>query len=161
MPPRIARHGERVLLRLPANPATAPGAALPSAPVFAAEPIYTAMPGVPAPQPPLTPNLNPGSPPMPFPTAGARAAVGPAVRGRCRTRFGDPAITDIRRRCAVTPVGALATGRDSPATHRRAGRCASRLRCAAFRAIGLRGAALGVSTSRVASFRTSTHGALT
>ena len=37
----------------PSNPMPGPGAALPSAPVFAAEPIYNSLPGVPALQPPL------------------------------------------------------------------------------------------------------------
>jgi cysteine desulfurase / selenocysteine lyase len=44
---------------------------LPSAPVFAAEPLYNSLPGVPALQLPLSPNLNPGLPPFPFPSSGA------------------------------------------------------------------------------------------
>ena len=54
-----------------------PGAALPSAPVFAAEPIYNSLPGVPALQPPLSPNLNPGLPPMPIPASGAAQPSAP------------------------------------------------------------------------------------
>jgi len=55
----------------PATPVPGPGAALPSAPVFAAEPLYNSLPGVPALQLPLSPNLNPGLPPFPFPSSGA------------------------------------------------------------------------------------------
>jgi cysteine desulfurase / selenocysteine lyase len=57
--------------RPPATPVPGPGAALPSAPVFAAEPLYNSLPGVPALQLPLSPNLNPGLPPFPFPSSGA------------------------------------------------------------------------------------------
>src|SRR5215831_14782057 len=55
----------------PATPVPGPGAALPSARVFAAEPLYNSLPGVPALQLPLSPNLNPGLPPFPFPSSGA------------------------------------------------------------------------------------------
>jgi len=61
----------------PSNPMPGPGAALPSAPVFAAEPIYNSLPGVPALQPPLSPNLNPGLPPMPIPASGAAQPSAP------------------------------------------------------------------------------------
>jgi cysteine desulfurase / selenocysteine lyase len=73
----IARMANAFFSGLPANPATSPGAALPSAPLFAAEPIYSSIPGAPAATPPLTPNHNPGSTALPFPTAGAARPSAP------------------------------------------------------------------------------------
>jgi cysteine desulfurase / selenocysteine lyase len=73
----IARMANALFSGLPANPATSPGAALPSAPLFAAEPIYSSIPGAPAATPPLTPNHNPGSTALPFPTAGAARPSAP------------------------------------------------------------------------------------
>ena len=108
----IARMANAFFSGLPANPATSPGAALPSAPLFAVEPIYSAIPGAPAATPPLTPNHNPGSTALPFSDRRRGASVRPDLRGRSATRFGDTGITDIRCRCAVEPVGALGTGRD-------------------------------------------------
>ena len=67
----IARIANAFYATPPSHPIPGPGAALPSAPVFAAEPIYNSLPGVPALQPPLSPNLNPGLPPMPIPASGA------------------------------------------------------------------------------------------
>jgi cysteine desulfurase/selenocysteine lyase len=61
----------------PATPIPGPGAALPSAPVFVAEPLYNSLPGVPALQVPLSPNLNPGLPPFPFPASGAAQPSAP------------------------------------------------------------------------------------
>src|SRR5450631_2658288 len=75
-PALIARMANAFFSHLPANPAVSPGAALPSAPLFAAEPIYSSIPGAPVATPPLTPNHNPGSSALPFPTAGA---AGPSV----------------------------------------------------------------------------------
>jgi len=73
----IARMANAFFSGLPANPATSPGAALPSAPLFAAEPVYSSIPGAPAATPPLTPNHNPGSTALPFPTAGAARPSAP------------------------------------------------------------------------------------
>ena len=73
----IARMADAFFSGLPANPATSPGAALPSAPLFVVEPIYSAIPGAPAATPPLTPNHNPGSTAPPFPTAGAARPSAP------------------------------------------------------------------------------------
>ena len=73
----IARMANAFFSGLPANPATSPGAALPSAPLFAAEPIYSSIPGAPAATPPITPNHNPGSTALPFPTAGAARPSAP------------------------------------------------------------------------------------
>ena len=73
----IARMANAFFSGLPANPATSPGAALPSAPLFVVEPIYSAIPGAPAATPPLTPNHNPGSTAPPFPTAGAARPSAP------------------------------------------------------------------------------------
>lgn len=53
------------------QPYPGPGAALPSAPVFATEPLYNSIPGTPALQLPLTPNHNPGLPAIPLPASGA------------------------------------------------------------------------------------------
>jgi cysteine desulfurase/selenocysteine lyase len=76
-PALIARMANAFFSAHPANPVTSPGAALPSAPLFAAEPIYASLPGVPAATPPLTPNYNPGSSVLPFPTAGAAVPSAP------------------------------------------------------------------------------------
>jgi len=76
-PALIAQMATAFFSSLPANPATSPGAALPSAPLFAAEPIYSSIPGAPAATPPLKPNHNPGSSAFPFPTAGAAAPSAP------------------------------------------------------------------------------------
>lgn len=73
----IARMANALFSGLPANPGTSPGAALPSAPVFSAEPLYASIPGTPAANPPLTPNNNPGSSAVPFPTAGAALPSAP------------------------------------------------------------------------------------
>jgi len=73
----IARMANALFSGLPSNPGTSPGAALPSAPVFAAEPLYSSIPGTPAANPPLTPNQNPGSSAFPFPTAGAALPSAP------------------------------------------------------------------------------------
>ena len=73
----IARMANAFLRVAPSAPVPGPGAALPSAPVFAAEPIYNSLPGVPALQPPLSPNLNPGLPPMPIPASGAAQPSAP------------------------------------------------------------------------------------
>jgi len=67
----LARMANAFYATPPSPPIPGPGAALPSAPVFAAEPIYNAIPGTPALTPPLSPNLNPGLPPMPIPASGA------------------------------------------------------------------------------------------
>jgi len=81
----IARLANAFYAGAPSSPLPGPGGALPSAPVFAAEPLYNALPGVPALQVPLSPNLNPGLPPFPFPSSGAAQpsapvfAVGPLI----------------------------------------------------------------------------------
>jgi cysteine desulfurase/selenocysteine lyase len=76
-PALIARMANAFFSAHPANPVTSPGAAMPSAPLFAAEPIYASIPGVPTATPPLTPNHNPGSSALPFPTAGAAVPSAP------------------------------------------------------------------------------------
>jgi cysteine desulfurase / selenocysteine lyase len=73
----IARMANAFYAGTPSNPFPGPGAALPSAPVFSAEPIYNSLPGTPALQPPLSPNLNPGLPPMPIPASGAAQPSAP------------------------------------------------------------------------------------
>ena len=73
----IARLANAFYSGAPSSPMPGPGAALPSAPVFAAEPIYNSLPGVPALQLPLSPNLNPGLPPFPFPASGAAQPSAP------------------------------------------------------------------------------------
>jgi cysteine desulfurase / selenocysteine lyase len=73
----IARLANAFYAGAPSSPLPGPGAALPSAPVFAAEPLYNALPGVPALQVPLSPNLNPGLPPFPFPSSGAAQPSAP------------------------------------------------------------------------------------
>ena len=73
----VARMANAFYTTPPSAPVPGPGAALPSAPVFAAEPMYNSLPGVPALQPPLSPNLNPGLPPMPIPASGAAQPSAP------------------------------------------------------------------------------------
>ena len=73
----IARMANAFYASPPSAPVPGPGAALPSAPVFAAEPIYRSIPGLPAIEPPLSPNLNPGLPPMPIPASGAAQPSAP------------------------------------------------------------------------------------
>lgn len=67
----IARLANAFYAAPPSQPLPGPGAALPSAPVFAAEPLYNSIPGTPALTLPLSPNLNPGLPPVPMPSSGA------------------------------------------------------------------------------------------
>lgn len=55
----------------PPQPYPGPGAALPSMPVFAADPLYNSIPGTPSLHLPLTPNSNPGLPAIPLPASGA------------------------------------------------------------------------------------------
>jgi cysteine desulfurase/selenocysteine lyase len=76
-PALIARMANAFFSGLPSNPPPSPGAALPSAPLFAAEPVYSSIPATPVATPPLTPNHNPGSSVLPFPTAGAAAPSAP------------------------------------------------------------------------------------
>ncbi|MDR3467899.1 MAG: family 2A encapsulin nanocompartment cargo protein cysteine desulfurase [Xanthobacteraceae bacterium] len=78
-PSLIARMANAFFSGVPTSPAPSPGAALPSAPLFSAEPIYAAIPGTPAASAsvPLTPNHNPGSSFVPFPTAGAALPSAP------------------------------------------------------------------------------------
>jgi cysteine desulfurase/selenocysteine lyase len=73
----IARMANAFYASPPSPPIPGPGAALPSAPVFAAEPMYRSIPGLPAIEPPLSPNLNPGLPPMPIPSSGAAQPSAP------------------------------------------------------------------------------------
>lgn len=73
----IARMANAFYAAPPSHPIPGPGAALPSAPVFAAEPLYNSIPGTPALSPPLSPNLNPGLPPMPIPASGAAQPSAP------------------------------------------------------------------------------------
>ena len=73
----VARMANAFYTTPPSAPVPGPGAALPSAPVFAAEPMYNSLPGVPALQLPLAPNLNPGLPPMPIPASGAAQPSAP------------------------------------------------------------------------------------
>jgi cysteine desulfurase/selenocysteine lyase len=73
----IARMANAFYAAPPSPPIPGPGAALPSAPVFAAEPLYNAIPGTPALTPPLSPNLNPGLQPMPIPASGAAQPSAP------------------------------------------------------------------------------------
>ena len=73
----IARLANALYNSPPSPPVPGPGAALPSAPVFAAEPMYRSVPGLPATELPLSPNLNPGLPPMPIPASGAAQPSAP------------------------------------------------------------------------------------
>ncbi|HEY0219637.1 MAG TPA: aminotransferase class V-fold PLP-dependent enzyme, partial [Afipia sp.] len=90
-PAVIARMANALFSGVPANPATSPGAALPSAPAFAVEPLYRAIPGTPAANPPLMPNNNPGSSAVPFPTAGAALPSAPVFAADPRYASAAPA----------------------------------------------------------------------
>jgi cysteine desulfurase/selenocysteine lyase len=113
-PALIARIANAFFSGLPANPATSPGAALPSAPLFAAEPIYSSIPGTPAATPPLTPNHNPGSSALPFPTAGAALPSAPiyaadpqsasATPGSLATHAGTPLSLSVPAGPAAIPA---------------------------------------------------------
>ena len=87
-------------------PCPGPERALPSAPVFAGEPIYNSLPGVPALQLPLSPNLNPGLPPFPFPASGAAQPSAPGVCRRAADRAGRRArLLRARSRPPATSTG--------------------------------------------------------
>jgi cysteine desulfurase / selenocysteine lyase len=73
----IARMANALFSGQPGNPGPLPGAAFPSAPVFAAEPHYSSIPGTPAANPPLTPNNNPGLNALPIPRTGAARPSAP------------------------------------------------------------------------------------
>ncbi len=89
-PALIARMANAFFSGVPANPATSPGAALPSAPLFSAEPIYSSIPGAPVATPPLTPNHNPGSSALPFPTAGAAGPSTPIYQADAQRASATP-----------------------------------------------------------------------
>ncbi|MBR1222188.1 SufS family cysteine desulfurase [Bradyrhizobium sp. U87765 SZCCT0131] len=80
-PSLIARMANALFAAPPAPSTPAPGAALPSASLFAVEPAYGSIPGVPPAPVPLTPNNNPGSSALPFPSGGAAPPSAPAFSG--------------------------------------------------------------------------------
>jgi cysteine desulfurase / selenocysteine lyase len=97
----IARLANAFYVGAPSSPIPGPGAALPSAPVFSAEPTYNALPGAPALQVPLSPNLNPGLPPFPFPSSGAAQPSAPVFAV-------EPLI--VQATAAPTPTAIAAVG---------------------------------------------------
>lgn len=74
----------------PANSVTTPGAAFPSAPLFAAEPLYSSIPGTPNATPPLTPNNNPGSSALPLPSSGGAGPSAPLYAAAPKYQPGNP-----------------------------------------------------------------------
>ncbi|WP_031335397.1 family 2A encapsulin nanocompartment cargo protein cysteine desulfurase [Rhodopseudomonas sp. B29] len=72
----IAKLANAFFAALPNGGVPEPGAALGSAPLFAAEPLYNAVPGTPALSPSYKPNSNPGSA-SPIPTVGAARPSAP------------------------------------------------------------------------------------
>jgi len=90
-PSVIARMANALFTAVPGSPVPAPGAALPSAPVFAVEPVYTSIPGVPSAGVPLKPNNNPGMPTLPLPGMGAAQPSAPGLAAEPRL---DPGTLD-------------------------------------------------------------------
>ncbi|QDL96348.1 SufS family cysteine desulfurase [Rhodopseudomonas palustris] len=72
----IARLANAFFSALPTGAVPEPGAALGSAPLFAAEPLHNAIPGTPALSPSYKPNHNPGAA-SPTPTVGAARPSAP------------------------------------------------------------------------------------
>ena len=72
----IARLANAFFSALPTGAVPEPGAALGSAPLFAAEPLHNAIPGTPALSPSYKPNHNPGAA-SPIPTVGAARPSAP------------------------------------------------------------------------------------
>jgi cysteine desulfurase/selenocysteine lyase len=104
----IARMANAFYAAPPSPPIPGPGAALPSAPVFAAEPLYRSIPGLPAVELPLSPNLNPGLPPMPIPASGAAQPSAPIF-----------AVEPMLGQAQTAPAPAIAQpqgGKGTPAT---------------------------------------------
>ena len=58
----------------PGEPPGGPGASLPSAPVYAVEPVIAQIPGAPVSAPPVSPNLTPGASGVPGPGASPPAS---------------------------------------------------------------------------------------
>ena len=58
----------------PGEPPAGPGASLPSAPVYAVEPVIAQIPGAPVSAPPVSPNLTPGASGVPGPGASPPAS---------------------------------------------------------------------------------------
>ena len=121
----IARMANAFYASPPSNPFPGPGAALPSAPVFAAEPIYNSLPGAPALQPPLSPNLNPGLPPMPIPASGAAQpsapvfSVEPTAWTSTIVSFAELRCASGRQRRRRSAAGSADTNASSPPSGRR------------------------------------------
>ena len=135
----IARMANAFYASPPSSPFPGPGAALPSAPVFAAEPIYNSLPGTPALQPPLSPNLNPGLPPMPIPASGAAQPSAPVFSDRAAAWAGTVvAVAEPRLRLKAARAAAPRRWFRRCRRHRRPCRSAARHRRrprrAAFRA---------------------------
>ncbi|MCG6205970.1 cysteine desulfurase [Rhodopseudomonas sp. HC1] len=105
----IARLANALFSALPNGAVPAPGAALGSAPLFAAEPLLNAIPGTPPLTPSLKPNHNPGSA-SPIPTIGAArpSAPGFALDPKLAPEAASPrspiAPLDLTVPLAATPV---------------------------------------------------------
>jgi len=98
------------------RPFPGPGAALPSAHVFAAEPLYSSIPGAPALQPPLLPNHNPGLPALPLPTSGAAQPAAQIFAVEPLTEQPLPAGgAENAQSLHENPLGAASTARSVPA----------------------------------------------
>ena len=68
-PAWVAAIANSLFKTAPGEPPSGPGANLPSAPVYAVEPLIAQIPGVPVSVPPVSPNLTPGATGVPGPGA--------------------------------------------------------------------------------------------
>lgn len=118
-PALIARMANAFFGAAPANPVTTPGAAFPSAPLFAAEPLYSSIPGTPNATPPLTPNNNPGSSVLPLPSSGGAGPSAPLYAAAPKYQPGNPlpaaADADVPFERSFSPSAATPGAAPSPA----------------------------------------------
>ena len=73
-PARIASIANSLFRGVPVDAPPGPGASLPSAPVFAHEPVIASVPGAPGAAPPVSPSLTPGAAGVPAPGASVPAS---------------------------------------------------------------------------------------
>jgi cysteine desulfurase / selenocysteine lyase len=110
-PAVLARMANALFTAMPGKPMPGPGAALPSAPVFAVEPAYASVPGAPSVGVPLTPNNNPGMPSLPLPGMGAAQPSVPAFAAEPRSDPGAFARSGVG---LVEPTGSPSPSQITP-----------------------------------------------
>jgi cysteine desulfurase/selenocysteine lyase len=97
-PAWIAAIANSLFKVVPGDAMTGAGASLPSAPIYAIEPVIAQIPGVPASAPPVSPNLTPGATGAPGP--GASTASVPVHGYEPLTKLGTPTPAE-----AIPPSG--------------------------------------------------------